>query len=341
MQTDDGNRRADPPSGGGGPDSAQRRGREKVPPEGRRRFRHTIGWTYWPFFAWRPLPAEPGGPGAILSIVHSGYAFSAGALVLGLLFWLVFHLAGAPLFLLAHLVWISATVSLLLLNSGFLEDLDNRPLERLGWANLLTVARQVFLPVLVYMLWLREWQAGLAVYVVLGLTDVVDGMVARRLGEESKLGFVLDPFVDILFHLGVLLSLWVAGILSWLTGMLVIARYAFLLIGCVLLYLTKGEIWIQPTPFGKATGLGISGLTGAVLLLLGTGWGAAGVLRWIDASLGLFFAAGLVHVLLIGRINFRRPAVGGTAVYRRGWGLLVGHRGRRGAGRGDRGGDPG
>lgn len=345
MKSDGGDSGAGTSDRGAGPVPGPGRRREKAPPAGRQRIRHTIGWTYWPFFAWRPLPqAEPGGPGAVLSIVHSGYAFSAGALALGLLFWPALHLTGAPFFLLGHLVWISATVSLLLLNSGFLENLDGHPLERLGWANRLTVARLVFLPVLLYMLWLREWTAGLAVYVVLGLTDVADGMVARRLGEESKLGFVLDPFVDILFHLGVLLSLVASGLLSGLTGGLVIARYLLLLFGCGLLYLTKGEIWIQPTPFGKATGLAISALTSAVLLLLGAGWSAPDLLRWIDRGLTLCFAAGLVHVLLIGRINFRRPSHGGTAVYRRGWGLLVGHRARGGAGgreRRGRGGDPG
>jgi phosphatidylglycerophosphate synthase len=222
-------------------------------------------------------------------------------------------------------------VSLLLLNSGFLEHLDGRPLARLGWANLLTVARLFFLPFLPYLLWLREWRAGLFVYVVLGLTDVVDGMVARRRGEESKLGFVLDPFVDILFHLAVLISLAAVGILSWWTGSLVLARYLLLLLGCGLLYLTKGEIWIQPTPFGKGTGLAISVLTSGVLLLLGLGDPSASALHWGDRGLAFFFAAGLIHVVLIGWENFRRPSVGGTAVYRRGWGLLVGHRAEVGA----------
>jgi cardiolipin synthase len=299
--------------------------RAEASPEERRRFRHALGWTYWPFFAWRPLPqVGPGGPGAILSIVHSGYFFSACALALGLALWLAGQLPGARLFLLLHLIWISAMISLILLNSGFLEHLDGRPLERLGWANLLTMARLCFLPVLLYLLWLREWRAGLALYVVLGLTDVADGAVARRRGEESKLGFVLDPFVDILFHLGVLLGLSLLGILSWLTGGLVLARYLLLLAGCGLLYLTKGEIWIQPTPFGKATGLAIAALTGAALFLLGIGGAAVRGLPWAGHGLSVLFAAGVVHVCVIGHVNFRRPAVGGIAVYRRGWGLLVG-----------------
>ena len=311
-----------------------------LPPGGekgrRSRLRHVLGWASWPFFAWRPHPlAGPpgapraGGPGAIRSIVHTGYALSAIAFVMDLWLWRGLYLRGAPLFLLGHLVWISALVSLLLLNSHFLQHLDGRWLERLGVANLLTLLRAAFLPLLLYLLWLGRWSSALGVYAVLGLTDVVDGAVARRRHEESKLGFVLDPFVDILFHSGVLVSLAAVGVLSWFTGALVATRYVLLLGGCGVLYLAKGEIWIQPTPFGKVTGLLISLLTGLLLLVLGLERVTPALRRSIDTGLAILFAAAVLHVLVIGRTNFRRPAEQGVAVYRRGWGLLIGRAARR------------
>jgi cardiolipin synthase (CMP-forming) len=261
--------------------------------------------------------------------VHTGYVLSAVAFVIDLGLWRGLHLPGALFFLLGHLVWISAVGSLLLLNSSFLQHLDGRWLQRLGVANLLTVLRASFLPLLLDLLWLRRWTAALGVYAVLGLTDVVDGAVARRRHEESKLGFVLDPFVDILFHLGVLLSLWAVGVLSGLTGALVATRYVLLVGGCGVLYLAKGEIWIQPTPFGKLTGILISLLTGSLLLMLGLQRATPGLQRVIDDGLAAIFAAAVLHVLVIGRTNFRRPAEHGVAVYRRGWGLLLGRAARR------------
>jgi cardiolipin synthase len=272
--------------------------------------------------------------------VHAGYALSAVALGIDLWLWRGLYLPGALLFLLGHLVWISAVGSLLLLNSGFLQHLDGRPLERLGLANLLTVLRASFLPLLLYLLWLGRWTSALGVYAVLGLTDVIDGAVARRRHEESKLGFVLDPFVDILFHLGVLLSLSAVGVLSWFTGTLVAARYLLLLGGCGALYLAKGEIWIQPTPFGKMTGILISLLTGFLLLVLGLERATPGLRRGIDLGLAIIFAAAVLHVLVIGRINFRRPVSGGVAVYRRGWGLLLSRGAQRSDADRDRGGRP-
>jgi cardiolipin synthase (CMP-forming) len=261
--------------------------------------------------------------------VHTGYAISAAAFVIDLALWRGLFLPGALLFLLGHLVWISGVGSLLLLNSSFLQHLDGRWLERLGLANLLTVVRASFLPLLLYLLWLGCWSWALGVYAVLGATDVIDGAVARRRHEESKLGFVLDPFVDILFHFGVLVSLAAVGVLSWLTGALVATRYVLLLAGCGALYLAKGEIWIQPTPFGKATGILISFLTGLLLLILGLDRATPGLQKGIDHGLAVIFAATVLHVLVIGRTNFRRPAERGVAVYRRGWGLLLGRDMRR------------
>jgi cardiolipin synthase len=272
--------------------------------------------------------------------VHTGYALSAVAFVIDLWLWRGFYLPGARLFLLGQLVWISGVVSLLLLNLRFLQHLDGRWLERLGLANQLTLLRASFLPLLLYLLWLGRWTSALGVYAVLGLTDVIDGAVARRRHEESKLGFVLDPFVDILFHLGVLVSLSAVGVLSRLTGTLVAARYLLLLGGCGALYLAKGEIWIQPTPFGKMTGILISLLTGFLLLVLGLERATSG-LRWgIDRGFAIIFAAAVLHVLVIGRTNFRRPVAEGVAVYRRGWGLLLSREARRRDADRDRGGRP-
>jgi cardiolipin synthase (CMP-forming) len=292
----------------------------------RARWRRILGWAHWPSFVWLRLPPpERQDPVVTRSILHSGYIFSLLVLLTDTAASRALGLPGWPIFLLGHLLWVSILTSFLLLQPQFLEHLDGRPLHRLGWANWLTWLRLSFLPLVIYFLATRHWRSALAGYVILGLTDVADGAVARRRHEESKLGFLLDPFVDILFHLGILLSLVLTGILSWWTGGLVLGRYGLLLLGSLALYLLKGEVWIQPTPFGKATGLGIATLTSVLLLLLGLGKARHEWLSWINIALLAAFAACLVHVVLIGWNNIRRPAQGGIAVYRKGWGLMIGH----------------
>ncbi len=279
-------------------------------------------------FVWRRgKVGDRKSPGAVLSTLHTGYAFSAAAIVLAAALWLAFRDGASIVFLFGHLVWISALVSLILLNPSFLEDLDGRPLERLGAANVLTIARIALLPLLLFLIWKHEWSWSLAGYAALGLTDVADGWIARARHEESKLGFVLDPFGDILFHLGIFLTLSSVGALPWWVGALVGLRYGLLLSGCLLLYGLKGEIWIQSTTFGKASGTVVAFLTALVLLQETSGANFVG--RWAPLGLGILSAMGVLHVFIIGWINFRRPREGGQAVYRKSFGLLVGRKERR------------
>lgn len=83
----------------------------------------------------------------------------------------------------------------------------------MGWANRITVARGV-LTVLVWVLVaLAEeggrdvWLAAFVAFVVTALTDMVDGAIARRLGEVSVFGRIADPLVDKLLILGTLVVL--------------------------------------------------------------------------------------------------------------------------------------
>ena len=63
--------------------------------------------------------------------------------------------------------------------------------------NLITLIRLLTLPVFVTMLLVNEQRAGAALLLgVLGMTDWVDGWIARRFNQTSQFGMVFDPFVD-------------------------------------------------------------------------------------------------------------------------------------------------
>jgi len=77
--------------------------------------------------------------------------------------------------------------------------------------NLLTLSRIVAVPVLVGLMWWREWHFGyllaFGVYCLMGLTDYFDGYVARAQGTVSKLGVFLDPIADKIMVAAVILIL--------------------------------------------------------------------------------------------------------------------------------------
>ena len=83
--------------------------------------------------------------------------------------------------------------------------------------NLITMVRLLVLPVFVVMLLVNEQRAGAALLLgVLGMTDWVDGWVARRFNQTSQFGMVFDPFVDrALFVVGTGAVLLDGGVPLW------------------------------------------------------------------------------------------------------------------------------
>ena len=83
--------------------------------------------------------------------------------------------------------------------------------------NLITMVRLLVLPVFVVMLLVNEQRAGAALLLgVLGMTDWVDGWVARTFNQTSQFGMVFDPFVDrALFVVGTGAVLLDGGVPLW------------------------------------------------------------------------------------------------------------------------------
>ena len=63
-------------------------------------------------------------------------------------------------------------------------------------ANQLTMLRMALVPAFVLLTLARQWSWALVVFVVAGLTDALDGYVARHSGQITRLGSMLDPVAD-------------------------------------------------------------------------------------------------------------------------------------------------
>ena len=83
--------------------------------------------------------------------------------------------------------------------------------------NLLTVVRFMGVPLFMWLvLAQKEYGAGVIVLAVMAGTDWIDGYIARRFDQASKLGRVLDPIADRLALLAVAFTLVIAGVVHWL-----------------------------------------------------------------------------------------------------------------------------
>ena len=122
--------------------------------------------------------------------------------------------------------------------------------------NLLSFARLLILPVVYWELASGRLLRGLLVGIVFGATDFVDGYVARRFDQVTRLGQLLDPMSDRLFIMTIAVALVVSGLLPWwLVAAVVVRDLLLLVIGLTML--GRGGRPPAVTRLGKAATFGL------------------------------------------------------------------------------------
>jgi len=118
-------------------------------------------------------------------------------------------------------------------------------------ANGLTAVRVLLVPVVAYLLISGRFRLALFIVVVCGISDALDGLLARWLRQRTVVGFYLDPIADKLLIATSFIVLAIVKVIpDWLT-VLVISRDIFILTGSVLILLLIGSEDIQVTAISK------------------------------------------------------------------------------------------
>jgi len=154
--------------------------------------------------------------------------------------------------------------------------------------NLLTVVRFMGVPLFMWLvLAQKEYGAGVIVLAVMAGTDWIDGYIARRFDQASKLGRVLDPIADRLALLAVAFTLVIAGVVHWLYLAALVVPDAVLL--ALTLSFFHGHPDLPVSVVGKVrTGLLLLGTPLLVLSRLDTGVpDQLLIAAWVVLGLGL------------------------------------------------------
>lgn len=177
--------------------------------------------------------------------------------------------------------------------------------------NLLSVLRIVLVPVFLWLVLGPEQDvAALAVLVVSGITDYLDGKIARSMGQTSQLGAILDPIADRLYILAVVVGLGLREIIPWWLAVILPLRDV-LLFSLVPFLRTRGYSALPVHFLGKAATAGL--LYAFPLLLLGDGSGVvadlANVFGWAFAiwGVGLYWWAGILYVFQVRHLMSTTP----------------------------------
>lgn len=129
----------------------------------------------------------------------------------------------------------------------------NRSNSTISIPNLLTLARILLTPVLVILLLRDLFHQALLVFFIAGLSDGLDGLIARVLNQRTKLGAYLDPAADKLLLTSAFVTLAALQVIPAWLAVLVIARDVIIVMGLAIFTLTEKPYEINPTMLSKCT----------------------------------------------------------------------------------------
>lgn len=152
--------------------------------------------------------------------------------------------------------------------------------------NLLTIVRMALIPVFVSLLFYQKFLFALGIFIIAGITDGLDGLLARRFHQQSPLGRILDPIADKMMLVTSFVVLSMRGVYPtplpkhlpipfWVT-ITVISRDVFILVGAAAINMVSGFRAFRPSLLGKISTV-VQILSVAVVILaaqtrVGTGY---------------------------------------------------------------------
>jgi cardiolipin synthase len=180
--------------------------------------------------------------------------------------------------------------------------------RRLSIPNLITLARILLVPVVVWAIASNQMLFAFLLFAAAGVSDAVDGFLAKRFGMASELGAYLDPLADKVLIVSIYVSLGIADALPRWLVILVVSRDLLIVGGVMFSWLLNKPVGVKPHMVSKAN-------TAVQLLLVGL----------VLAALGFGFDAGWALTLTMGAVAVLTLA--SVAVYLREWVLHMGANG--------------
>ena len=170
-------------------------------------------------------------------------------------------------------------------------------LSMVNLANSLTILRILTAPVISILLVYRFWRLAVAMFLLAGIADALDGFFARSRAQRTELGMILDPLADKLLLFAAFMTLvYLHEIPRWLF-IIVVSRDLILVGGFLVVYIATSKTTVAVSRMGKLT----TGLQLATVLATMLGHVTGGVgpylpsLIYLTAAVTIF--SGLEYIL--------------------------------------------
>jgi cardiolipin synthase len=173
--------------------------------------------------------------------------------------------------------------------------------------NLITLARILLVPVMVWAITSGEMRVAFVLFLAAGVSDAVDGFLAKRFGMATELGAYLDPLADKTMIVSIYVALGIAeAIPRWLV-ILVVSRDIMIVGAVMLAWLIDKPLALKPLPVSKLNTVAQIALALVVLAALGLGFMAEETIMLLMAlvaaltllSIGFYVAVWVRHMNMI------------------------------------------
>jgi cardiolipin synthase (CMP-forming) len=190
--------------------------------------------------------------------------------------------------------------------------------------NILTIFRMALIPLFVSLLFYQRFVLALASFVVAGITDGLDGLLARRFHQQSPLGRILDPIADKMMLVTSFIVLSMKGVYPtpipkhlpipfWVT-ITVLSRDVFILVGAAAINMVTGFRSFQPSLPGKISTVVQIAAVAIVMLAAQTRIGTGYYLPTVYASVFCFtLISGIHYVFFVSRLINKAGSDPGSA----------------------------
>ena len=161
--------------------------------------------------------------------------------------------------------------------------------------NLITLARILLVPVIVWAIASNQMQIAFALFLIAGLSDLVDGFLAKRFGMATELGAYLDPLADKAMIVSIYVTLGIADVIPRWLVILVVSRDIMIVAAIMLSWLIDKPVKLKPLTVSKLNTVAQILLALLVLASLSIGF---------DAEIAILALTMLVAVLTLLSVAF-------------------------------------
>ena len=153
--------------------------------------------------------------------------------------------------------------------------------------NLITLGRLVLVPAIIAMIATERWKEACVVFVIAGISDAVDGWIAKTFNLRTELGAYLDPLADKALIVSIYVALAIVAVIPATIAIIVVARDIMIIGAFMISLIMRKPVTVKPLMISKLNTLAQISFAAAVLAVKAFSFPAG---AWFEASLYLVAA---------------------------------------------------